>query len=93
MTAVSMMVIMSVRLVTANLPEDLLDHAMQVTGKGITETLIEALDRLRRTRAYEKAIALRGRIELDVDLDTSRERRRNSSAEPGVRVIAKRSPD
>jgi hypothetical protein len=71
-----MMVRMGVRRITANLPGELLDQAMQVTGKGITETLIVALDRLRRARAYEKAMALRGRIHLDIDLDTSRERRR-----------------
>lgn len=67
----------SVRRITANLPGNLLEEAMQVTGKGITETLIEALDRLRRARAYEKAVALRGRINLDVDLEASRERRRH----------------
>ncbi len=61
--------------VTANLPPDLLQAAMQVTGKGITDTLIEGLRRLRRARAYEKAMALRGRIALRVDLEKSRERR------------------
>lgn len=62
------------RRVTANLPQDLLQTAMQVTGKGITDTLIEGLRRLRRARAYEKAMALRGRVALRVDLEKSRER-------------------
>jgi hypothetical protein len=42
------------RRVTANLPEDLLDKAMDYTGKGITETLVEGLEQLRRRRFYEK---------------------------------------
>ena len=64
------------RRVTANLPEDLLDGAMKVTQKGITETLVEGLRLVRRSRGYEKAMALRGKLHLDIDLETSRERRR-----------------
>jgi len=64
------------RRVTANLPGDLLKDAMDVTGKGITETLVEGLRLVRRARAYEKARALRGKIRLTIDLDESRERRR-----------------
>lgn len=64
------------RRITANLPKDLLDDAMKVTGKGITETLVEGLRRVRRQSAYEAAMALRGKIKLDVDLEESRERRR-----------------
>lgn len=64
----------SVRRVTANLPRDLLNDAMQATGRGITETLIEGLDLVRRRRAYESAMELRGKIFLDVDLKVSRER-------------------
>jgi hypothetical protein len=64
------------RRITANLPGDLLDDAMEVTGKGITETLVEGLRLVRRTRAYGKAMALRGKLRLDVDLDASRERNR-----------------
>jgi hypothetical protein len=50
------------RRVTANLPGDLLDDAMDVTGKGITETLVTGLQLVRRTRAYRKAMALRGKV-------------------------------
>jgi hypothetical protein len=64
------------RRVTANLPKELLEEAMQVTGKGITETLVEGLQRVRRARAWQKAVALRGKVNLDIDLDLSRERRR-----------------
>ena len=62
--------------ITANLPEDLLREAMQVTGAGITETLATGLRLVRRSRAYERAMRLKGKIRLEIDLETSRERRR-----------------
>ncbi len=49
---------------------------MKVTRKGITETLVEGLRLVRRARAYDKALALRGKLQLDVDLRGSRERGR-----------------
>lgn len=64
------------RRVTANLPDGLLDDAMHVTGRGITETLVTGLQLVRRTRAFQKAMALRGKVRLQVDLDESRERPR-----------------
>jgi hypothetical protein len=64
------------RRITANLPRDLLRDAMDATGKGITETLVEGLERIRRAKALDRARALRGRITLQVDLEESRERRR-----------------
>jgi hypothetical protein len=76
MTAVSIVVMTRGRRITANLPEQLLEDAMEVTGKGITETLVEGLRLVRRARAYEKAMALRGKVNLAIDLDVSRERRR-----------------
>jgi hypothetical protein len=63
------------RRITANLPSDLLDEAIQVSGKGITETLKEGLRLVKRARAYDKAMRLRGKIRLAVDLGASRERR------------------
>ena len=62
--------------ITANLPEDLLEEATAVTGKGITETLIAGLELVRRSRARAKAAALRGRLHIDIDLESSRERDR-----------------
>jgi hypothetical protein len=76
MTEISMAVMAKSRRVTANLPDDLLREAMAVTGTGITETIVSGLRLLRRTRAYEMAMALRGKVELDMDLDQSRGRRR-----------------
>lgn len=60
--------------VTANLPRELLEEATKASGKGITATLIEGLELVRRSAAYEKAMALKGKIRLDVDLEVSRER-------------------
>ena len=66
----------SAKRITANLPKELLEEAMKVTKRGITETLVEGLRLLNRQSAYQVAMALRGKIKLDVDLETSRERRR-----------------
>jgi len=65
------------RRVTANLPVALLDRARRVTGKGITETLVEGLELVRRSSAAAKARALRGKLKLDLDLEASRERARH----------------
>jgi hypothetical protein len=78
LTGISMHVNISImtRRITANLPETLLADAMKVTKKGITETIVEALQMVRRSNACESAMALKGKIRLDVDLEESRERRR-----------------
>lgn len=65
-----------IRRITANLPEDLLRQATQVTHAGITETLIEGLKLIKRTSAHEKAQALRGKLRLEIDIGESRERSR-----------------
>jgi hypothetical protein len=64
------------RRVTANLPAQLLEEALEATGEGITGTLTEGLRLVRRTRAYPKAMALKGKLRLQVDLDAARERPR-----------------
>ena len=75
-TDVSIKDMTNAKRITANLPRELLAEAMKVTKKGITETLVEGLRQVRRQSAYEAAMALRGKIKLDVDLEESRERRR-----------------
>ena len=65
------------RRITANIPDGLLEAAQEVTGKGITETLVEGLEQLRRRRLYNKVMALRGKIHLDVDIDEIRGRVRS----------------
>jgi hypothetical protein len=66
-----------IRRVTANLPARLVDEACQVTGKGITETLVAGLESVRRSAAAAKAQALKGKLRLVVDIETSRERARH----------------
>jgi hypothetical protein len=62
--------------VTVNLPADLLKTARDVSGRGITETVVEGLTMLAHRRAAEKARALRGTLKLQIDLEKSRERHR-----------------
>lgn len=64
----------AVKRITANLPGELLEDAMAATGKGITETLVEGLLILKGRRASQKALSLRGKLELEIDLEGSRER-------------------
>ena len=66
----------AVRRVTANLPADLLARACRQTGKGITETLIEGLDLVRRRAAGERLLALRGKVDIELDVDEARGRPR-----------------
>jgi hypothetical protein len=64
----------AVKRITANLPAGLLEDAMNLTGKGITETLIEGLQLVRQRQAYQKAMALKGKLRLDIDLEELRDR-------------------
>lgn len=57
------------RKVTVNLPQSLLDHAMEETGKGVTETIREGLKRLARARAYKGLLALKGKVKPKYPLD------------------------
>lgn len=75
-TSVSIMVMTEIRRVTANLPENLLQEAMKVTRQGITETLVTGLELVRNSGAYQTAMALKGKIKLDINLERSRERSR-----------------
>jgi hypothetical protein len=64
----------AIKRVTVNLPAKLLSEAEQVSGRGITETIVQGLELLARRRAYGKALALKGKLRLDLNLDSSRER-------------------
>jgi hypothetical protein len=63
-----------IKRVTVNLPAKLLSEAEEVSGAGITETIVLGLELLARRRAYAKGMALKGKLRLDLDLDVSRER-------------------
>jgi hypothetical protein len=64
----------AIKRITVNLPRDLLEDAGEVTGLGMTETIVQGLQLLARRRAYGKAMALKGKLDLRIDLDAARER-------------------
>ena len=63
--------------VTVNLPKHLLHRACSQSGGNITETIVHGLELVEKQGAYEKIMALRGKIHLDVDIDESRGRNRS----------------
>ena len=65
-----------IKRITANLPLELIRQATSVTGKNLTDTLIEGLEMVKRTASFEKAQKLKGKLVLNIDLETSRERSR-----------------
>lgn len=70
------MVERAIKRVTVNLPAELLEDAERVSGRGITETIVMGLELVARRRALSKALALKGKLVLDIDVDASRERAR-----------------
>ncbi len=60
------------RKVTVHLPQELLDTAMEETGKGVTETIREGLKRLAHERAYKGLLALQGKVKPKYSLETLR---------------------
>ncbi len=65
-----------IKRITVNLPEQLIKKACEITGHGITQTLCEGLERIYRSLALEKVSKLKGKLNLDIDLEASRERDR-----------------
>ncbi|HEX2569355.1 MAG TPA: hypothetical protein VH877_07330 [Polyangia bacterium] len=61
--------------VTVVLPEDLLRRARRSSGQGITSTIRQGLELVAAARAYEDLRRLRGKLKLDLDLDSLREDR------------------
>lgn len=66
----------TIKRITANLPEDLLKSATDITQEGITETLIRGLEMVKKSHAFEKAKKLKGIDLSSIELDVSRERSR-----------------
>ncbi len=67
----------ALRRVTANLPAGVLADAQRVTGKGITETLVEGLHLLQQRGVADGLEKLRGKIRIDIDVDELRGRARH----------------
>jgi hypothetical protein len=54
------------RKITLNLPAELIDGVMADSGKGLTETIREALEAKRAAAAYDRMMALRGKVEFGI---------------------------
>lgn len=64
----------AMRKITVHLPADLVEGAQAATGAGVTETIRQGLERLRRERFYAQMKALRGKVDFgDFDLNELRE--------------------
>ena len=62
----------AVRKVTANIPQDILENAQRLTGKGITLTLVEGLKALDRNARRSGLRQLRGKVRFELDLQRTR---------------------
>jgi len=63
------------RKITVEIPEDLLDRALESSGEGITRTVRRGLTLVAAGRAYEELRQLRGKVKLGIDLEALREDR------------------
>ena len=60
------------RKVTANIPQEILENAQRLTGKGITLTLVEGLKALDRNAQRSALRQLRGKVRFALDLKRTR---------------------
>jgi hypothetical protein len=62
----------TVKKVTVNVPAAVLQRARAITGRGITETIVEGLLELDRKRRRSALRSLRGRVQIELDLERTR---------------------
>lgn len=55
------------RKITVEVPEGTLEAALR-DGGGVAETVREALEQFVRNRAYDRLLAMRGKLDLQIDL-------------------------
>ena len=60
------------RKITVEVRRDDLAEAQALTGKGVTETIRDALRRMRSVRAQQRAMELRGKVKFSLTLDEMR---------------------
>jgi hypothetical protein len=60
------------RKITVHIPADLLEAAQAETGQGVTETVRQGLELLKRARAYRGLLEARGKFKFDMTLDELR---------------------
>lgn len=62
----------AVRKITVVVPADVLEEATRVTGKGVTATVIEGLDELRKREQRSALRRLKGKVRFELDLEETR---------------------
>jgi Arc/MetJ-type ribon-helix-helix transcriptional regulator len=60
------------RKITVEVSEHDLAEAQALTGKGVTETIRDALRRMRSVRAQQRALELRGKVNFSLTVDEMR---------------------
>jgi hypothetical protein len=63
------------RKLTVEVPEDLIERALQASGEGVTATVRRGLELVAAGRVYDDLKALRGKLRLSLDLERLREDR------------------
>ena len=63
------------RKITVEVPEDLLESALEASREGITQTVRRGLTLVAAGPAYEELRQLRGKVRLGIDLAALREDR------------------
>lgn len=60
------------RKITVEVPVQDLEEAQALTGKGVTETVRDALRRMRSIRAQQRALELQGKVKFSLTLEEMR---------------------
>ena len=60
------------RKITVNVPLVVLERARKITGRGVTETVVEGLKELDRLQKRSALRGLRGRVGFSLDLEKTR---------------------
>lgn len=61
--------------ITVRVPADLLEKARRFTGRGTTETVRNGLEASAAADVYRQLRALRGKVDVSIDLEAFREDR------------------
>ena len=62
----------AVKKVTVNVPSQILERARTITGRGVTETIVQGLIELDRQQKRSALRLLRGRVRFDLNLEKTR---------------------
>jgi predicted nucleic acid-binding protein len=61
------------RKITVTLPQDLVEQATKASGKAVTHTIREGLEKVLAAEAYQQIRRLRGKVKLSINVDEMRE--------------------